>query len=222
MGSICAVIPAYNEAASVGSVVASALDFVDGVVVVDDGSEDPTAEAARAAGAQVILHESNRGKGAALETGFAWARERGCAAAMTLDADGQHDPAEIPRLVEAFEAGADVVVGTRMYSRRGMPPLRAFTNFLTSLVTSCMAGRRITDSQSGFRMFRMSTAGTLRAATSRFESETEVLIKAARCGLSIREVRVRTIYGDEKSKISPFVDTVRFIMMALRLIFVER
>lgn len=222
MGRICAVIPAYNEARRVGFVVASTLPFVDEVVVVDDGSCDGTADAAAAAGARVIGHETNRGKGAALETGLSWARRSGCAAAVTLDADGQHDPAEIPRLEEGLRKGADIVLGTRMHARRGMPPLRAFTNFVTSLVTSCIAGRRITDSQSGFRLFRMATAGALVATGSRFEGETEVLVMAARKGMKIREVPITTIYGTEESKINPLADTGRFIIMALRLIFLER
>jgi glycosyltransferase involved in cell wall biosynthesis len=222
LGRICAVIPACNEAERVGPVVASTRPFVDEVVVIDDGSRDGTADVAAAAGARVISHETNRGKSAAIETGLSWARGSACTAVVMLDADGQHDPAEIPRLVEGFRKGADIVLGTRMYDRRDMPGLRAFTNFVTSLVTSCIAGRRITDSQSGFRLFRMATAGTLVMAGSRFEGETEVLVKAARKGMAIREVPITTIYGTEESKINPLADTGRFIYMALRLIFFDR
>jgi len=222
VGKICAVIPAYNEAATVGKVAARVLEFVDCAVVVDDGSTDGTAEKAAAAGASVAVHESNRGKGAAIATGLAWARAHRCEGAVLLDADGQHDPREMPRLEEAFLRGADIVLGSRMRARAGMPPVRAFTNFITSLVTSCMVGRRITDSQSGYRLLRVDTAGALRAAGSRFDMETEMLIRAARAGLVIREVPITTIYGREKSKINPLADTFRFIIMALRLIFTDR
>ncbi len=222
MADICAVIPAYNEAASVARVAAGALDAAGCALVVDDGSTDGTAEAAAAAGARVVRHKQNRGKGAAIATGLAWARGHGYEAAVFLDGDGQHDPGEICRLVEAYRQGADIVLGSRMQSRAGMPPLRAFTNFLTSLVTSCIAGCRISDSQSGFRLLRIDTAGWMAAEAGRFESETEILIRAARRGMKIRDVPVSTIYAGEQSKIDPSADTGRFILMALRLIFIER
>ncbi len=220
---MAAVIPAYNEADKVAAVVEGSLSFVDAVVVVDDCSSDRTREAAEAAGAVVISHERNRGKGAALHTGLRWAGERGFAAAVTLDADGQHDPAEIPRLVRRFRAtSADIVVGTRMRNRADMPLDRALTNLVTSIVISAIAGTRISDSQCGFRLIRLATAGRLRIATSRFESESEILVKAARRGMKIVEAPVTAIYRDEESKINPFKDTCRFIRMSLRLIFVDR
>ncbi len=222
-GRICAVIPAYNEADRVGGVVRRTLPHVDRVIVVDDGSADATAEAARSAGADAVRHDRNLGKGAALATGLQRAAAAGFDGAVTLDADGQHDPDEVPRLIAAFrDTGADIVLGTRMGDRRGMPLVRALTNLVTSIVISCLAGRRITDSQCGFRVLRLSTAGRLPLSASRYDTESEILVKAARLSMSIKEVPIDTIYGGETSKISPLVDTWRFIRLALRLIFVER
>ncbi len=220
---ICAVIPAYNEAGRIGEVVRETLIQVERVLVVDDGSADDTADAARSAGAEVIIHEKNRGKGAALSTGLARAGEEGFEAAVTLDADGQHNPAEIGRFIEAYvKSGADMVVGTRMSDRSTMPVVRSLTNLVTSVVISCLAGRRITDSQCGFRLIRLSTAGRMPLAAARYDTESEILVKAGRHGMLIKEVPISTIYRDEKSKINPLVDSWRFVRLALRLLFVER
>ena len=223
LAGICAIIPAYNEEERIASVVAGASKFVDAVVVVDDGSTDRTASAAEAAGATVVRHARNLGKGRALETGLGHAAGHGFAAAITLDADGQHDPDEIPRFTEKFAAaGADVIVGTRMHDRAGMPWIRILTNFVTSVVVSLIAGRRITDSQSGYRLLKCATAARLPVSGARFDAEPELLVKAARRGLRIEEVPVSTIYRGEKSKINPLRDTCRFVLLALRLIFVDR
>lgn len=223
MEKICAVIPAYNEARAIRAVVGAAVDNADAVVVVDDGSSDGTAQAAEAAGALVITHEVNLGKGQALATGIAWAVENGFDAAVTLDADGQHDPLQIPRFVDRFRTtGADIVLGTRMYNRGNMPLVRALTNLVTSIVISCIAGQRITDSQSGYRLLKCATAGALPVTGARFDAESEILVKAARAGLTIREVPISAIYRGETSSINAFRDTCRFIFLALRLIFLRR
>ncbi|MCD6405077.1 MAG: glycosyltransferase family 2 protein [Planctomycetes bacterium] len=223
MEKICAVIPAYNEAEALGAVVAAAAGSADAVLVVDDGSSYGTAQAAEAAGAVVVTHEVNLGKGQALATGIAWAVENGFDAAVTLDADGQHDPSQIPRFVDRFRTtGADIVLGTRMYNRENMPLVRALTNLVTSIVISCIAGQRITDSQSGYRLLKCATAGTLPVQGARFDAESEILVKAARKGLKITEVRISTIYQGEVSSINAFRDTCRFILLALRLIFLRR
>jgi glycosyltransferase involved in cell wall biosynthesis len=219
----CAVIPALNEAARIAPVVEGARRHVDAVVVVDDGSSDDTAAVAAAAGAHVVRHPTNLGKGRALNAGIRWAVDNGFDAVITLDADGQHLAVEIPRFTEAYSRHKpDIILGTRMGDRRGMPLVRAFTNFLTSAVISCAAGRRISDSQSGYRLLKCSTACLLPLKGSRFDAEPEILVKACRRGLTLREVAVSTVYGDEVSKIHPLRDTLRFITLMLRLIFLER
>jgi len=219
----CALIPALNEAAHIGDVVRGARPYVETVLVVDDGSTDSTAAAAEEAGAVVLRHQTNLGKGCALDTGIKWATEKGYDAVITLDADGQHLAVEIPHLTEAFiKHRPDIVLGTRMGNCRGMPLVRKMTNRVTSFFVSMLAGKRITDSQSGYRLLKCDTACKLTTRSSRFDAESEILVKACREGMAIREVTVSTVYGDEKSKIHPFRDTVRFISLMLRLMFVER
>ena len=212
-----AVIPARDAAATVGGVVRRLREVLPGaeVVVVDDGSTDATGDQARAAGAIVVRHPVNRGKGAALESGFDEALRRGCDAALALDADGQHDPAFAPRLLDAL-ARADVVVGSREGNRAGMPWLRRATNDVTTWFVSQLAGRRIPDSQSGYRAIRASVLRVVRPESRRFEYESEFLIGAARAGFEIGESPVPTLYNAPGSHIHPFRDTLRFIRLVLR------
>ncbi|MHC5056550.1 MAG: glycosyltransferase family 2 protein [Planctomycetota bacterium] len=217
-------MPAYNEERHITQVVRGARELGFPTLVVDDASADATVERARVAGAEVVRHERNRGKGMALATGFAWARERGFAAAVVLDGDGQHDPAEIPLFVACTErTGADIVVGSR-FLRRGcadgvdaMPPHRKITNWFMSRVLSRMAGTRLTDTQSGFRLVRTDAWFSLGLSTGGFDTESEMLVRASRLGMLVREVPIRTIYGDEVSSISPVRDTLRWIALLWRL-----
>lgn len=208
----CVLIPAYNEEKRIAEVVAASTPGAARVIVVDDGSSDTTADRAKSAGADVVLHEVNRGKGAAVATGFRRALELGYPWVIVLDADGQHDPAEIPGFFKAQEkTGADVVVGTRMTDTADMPLIRRWTNVFTSSVVSRLAGQQIPDSQSGFRLYRTKCLDGLELTTSNFDAESEILIYLARRGAKIGSTPIRTIYGDEVSKIRPIRDTIRFI-----------
>lgn len=215
----CVIIPAFNEEERVAAVVSGARAVVSRVIVVDDGSSDATAEKARAAGAAVLRHGENRGKGAALHTGLEYALAEGFEAAITVDADGQHDVAEIPAFIEEYVAShADIVVGSRMRDHRGMPIVRAVTNRLTSSVLSLIAGQRITDSQSGFRLIRCATAARLPVLTTRYDAESEIIVRAIRSGMKVSEIPIKTIYGARKSKINPVVDTCRFLRLVWSLL----
>jgi glycosyltransferase involved in cell wall biosynthesis len=209
------LIPAYNEAARVGKVVAVAHRHVDEVVVVDDGSTDETVTAAEKAGAKVLRHQQNRGKGAAIATALDYFGRSDAELAVLLDADGQHDPSEIDKFVNAAETDRiDVVVGSRMGDVRRMPRVRLWTNQFTSWVTSRLAGQRIPDSQCGFRLLRRTVLKDLRPSTARFETETEMLIQASRAGHKIISVPIRTIYEPGRtSRIHPWRDTVRFFRL---------
>jgi len=216
MSSRCiALIPAYNEAARVAKVVAVAHRHVDEVVVVDDGSTDETVTAAEKAGAKVLRHQQNRGKGAAIATALDYFGRSDAELAVLLDADGQHDPSEIDKFVNAAETDRiDVVVGSRMGDVRRMPRVRLWTNQFTSWVTSRLAGQRIPDSQCGFRLLRRTVLKDLRPSTARFETETEMLIQASRAGHKIISVPIRTIYEPGRtSRIHPWRDTVRFFRL---------
>jgi glycosyltransferase involved in cell wall biosynthesis len=214
----CAIIPAFNEERHIGEVARAVIDRGIPALVVDDCSADRTSSVARRVGATVITHESNTGKGGALATGFAWASENGYDAAIALDGDGQHDPAEIGRFLVAGEhTRADIIVGSRMSAARDMPPVRKATNWFMSMVLSWMAGQRLTDTQSGYRLIRTDAWRRLGLSTSRFDAESEMLVRACRMGMVVREVPIRTIYGDEKSHMRPVRDTLRWIRLLWRM-----
>ncbi len=198
-----------------GRVVAAVKEYLADVLVVDDGSPDGTGAEAARAGASVIRLEPNRGKGAALLAGLAEARRRGFDAAVTVDADGQHDAAAIPAMLAALGRGADVVIGTRMKDLRGMPPQRIFSNTFTSAVISALAGRPVRDSQTGYRALRLAALEKLPLKRRGFDLESEMLLKAARGGAKIAHVTVPTIYGDERSKINVLADTYRFLRVVV-------
>jgi glycosyltransferase involved in cell wall biosynthesis len=213
-----AFIPAYNEAARVAAVVAKTRPLVNEVVVIDDGSTDDTSAVARAAGATVLRHAQNRGKGVAIATALEFFGKSDAEFAVFLDADGQHDADEIPRLVETAQAtGACIVVGSRMNDTIGMPLMRRLTNRFTSWLTGYLAQQRIPDSQCGFRLLRRAVLADLRLTTGSFETETEMLIQAARAGHKLASVPIRTIYREGRhSRIRPCRDTIRFIQLAVR------
>jgi glycosyltransferase involved in cell wall biosynthesis len=213
---IVAVIPAYEEAPRVGAVVAGANAQLP-VLVVDDGSTDGTAAVAEAAGATVLRQRPNQGKGAALRAGFRWALDHAFEAALTLDADGQHDPAEIPALLAArARTGADLIIGRRDFGR--MPPIRQLSNRLGGLAFSWAVGRRIPDNQSGYRLVsRRLMEATLASGESGFEFEVEMITTAIRAGWMIDWVPIRTIYAGEPSHIDPwrhFTSFVRIVRAA--------
>lgn len=215
---VCALIPAYNEARRVGKVVAGALRQGVMAVVVDDGSSDGTDEAARKAGATVLRHRDNRGKGEALKTGFGHAVDQRMDAVITLDGDGQHDTAEIPKFITHGERySSDIVLGCRMGDVESMPRIRKWTNQVTSAVISRLAHVRIRDSQSGYRLIRTTVLEELDLFSEKYDLESEILVQAARAGFRISEVPVRTIYDGSTSDIHPGLDTLRFIRLALRL-----
>ena len=214
---VIAVIPARDAATTIGDVVRRIRRVLPAaeVIVVDDGSTDATGETAREAGAVVVRHAANLGKGAALETGFDEALRRGCDAVVTLDADGQHDPAFAPKLLKGLDR-ADLVIGSRERDRTGMPWLRRATNDVTTWFVSLLARRRIPDSQSGYRAIRASVLRAVRPRSRRFEYESEFLIGTARAGFEIGEAPVPTLYNAPGSHIHPFRDTLRFIRLVLR------
>jgi glycosyltransferase involved in cell wall biosynthesis len=217
-----AILPALNAARHLPAVIAGIQARQPGlrVLVVDDGSSDGTGETARAAGAEVLVHEVNRGKGGALKSGYAWATREHLDWVYTMDADGQHLPAEMQGFQDAAAAGAlDVVVGTRMARTTNMPWLRKRTNQFTSWVISRLAGCRIPDSQNGYRLYRVACLEGLTLRTSRYDSESEVLVRLARRGFRIGSAPVTTVYGDETSSINPFIDTGRFCRLVFMLMF---
>lgn len=216
------VIPCKNVEAAIGPLIGRVrgIDAALDVLVVDDGSTDGTGREARKAGAAVLRHETNRGKGAALRTGFDHAVGRGYDALITMDGDLQHDPAAIPAFLAALKAGGgDIVIGTRMRAVGEMPRIRIWTNRTTSRVVSRLAGQSIPDSQSGYRIMKISVVRDLPLVTSRYDTESEVLIRAARRGARIVSIPIESIYADGVSHINPVIDTLRFLRLVVRSLF---
>ena len=215
--NVAALIPAYFEEAQIQAIARRTLAQLDHVLVLDDGSPDRTAEEARKAGVEVIRHERNKGKGAAIKTGFRELMARGFAYVLVLDGDGQHLPEEIPDFIqEANRSGAPLVVGTRMSDTRKMPWVRKLTNRFMSAQISRLCGQPVPDSQCGFRMMHRDVIPHLYCESNNYDYETEMLLIASREGFRIASVPVSTIYGEEKSKIHPVRDTVRFLKLIAR------
>jgi len=210
----CAIIPAYREGGRIGPVVSEVLKYMPHVIVVDDGSPDNTSSEAEQAGAIVIRHEVNRGKGAALDTGFRAARERGYDFVVTMDGDGQHAAADVPCFIEAYTRTAvPVWVGSRMSDTKTMPFVRRMTNRFMSWLLSREMGQRVPDTQCGFRLYKVDVVPELPLESARFAAESEILMELSHKGVKIGSISIATIYGSEKSKIHPVKDTVRFIKM---------
>ena len=190
----CAIVPAYRAARTVGSVVAEARRHVETVIVVDDGSDDGTLEAASGAGAEVVRHARNAGKGEALTTGLGRARQLGFEVAICLDADGQHDPAEIPRLAEGSPNPRALVLGVRDLRAAGAPGANVFSNAISNFFLSLFIGQHLPDTQCGFRRYPVRATLALGLVGWQYEWEAEVLIRAARAGLPLVPVPIRVRY----------------------------
>ena len=213
METILALIPGFQEGPRIAAVAEGARAFLP-VVVVDDGSTDDTASQAESAGATVLVQRPNAGKGAALRLGFRYALDHGAVAVVTLDADGQHDPAEIPAFLVAFEAGRpELVVGRRDFG--SMPAVRRLSNTLGGWVFSAAVGRRVTDNQSGYRLIgrRLMTA-LLDSEETGFEFEVEMIARCIALGLPMTDVPIRTIYGGEPSHIRPWRHFTEFLRVS--------
>jgi glycosyltransferase involved in cell wall biosynthesis len=201
--SIVALIPGYQEEPRIAAVVVGAARHLP-VVVVDDGSTDDTAAVAESAGATLIRQTPNQGKGAALRAGFRYALDQGADAVVTLDADGQHDPDEIPTFLAAFERDRpELVIGRRDFSR--MPAVRRLSNTIGGWVFSAAVGRGVPDNQSGYRLIgRRLMLALLDSDEPGFEFEVEMIARCIALGLPIAWVPIRTIYANEPSHIRPW------------------
>jgi len=211
--AVIAVIPAYQAAPTLDVVVRSTLEHLP-VIVVDDGSADDTSAVAEAAGAQVLRQEPNQGKGAALRRGFQHALDAGAEAVLTLDADGQHDPACAPDFLAAWrERGAPLIIGRRDFGQ--MPLSRRIANNLGTQTFSWAVGRHIEDNQSGYRLIaKPLLPHLLGSREAGFEFEVEMITDAIRAGLVIDWVPIPTIYEDAGSHISPISHVTNFLRVA--------
>lgn len=209
-------VPVYNEEVAVGSVVLKAQEYVDEVLVVDDGSSDDTRRVARLAAATVISHRRNLGKGAAIRTAFDYVRRNGHEILVLIDGDGQHDSDEIPKLTEGITRHeADIVVGTRWGKTNGMPLHRRMGKRILDYATAAVGGH-LTDSQSGFRAFSRAAVDVLDVQSLGFGVESEILIRAKEAGLRIAEVPIGARYDVDGSTKGPLEHGFRVVDSVLR------
>ncbi len=201
-----AVVPAFRCRATVGAVVEGLRRWIGDVLVVDDGSADGTDEAARAAGARVLVRSANGGKGCALRDGLAVLLAGPVTHVAFVDADGQHDPRDLPALLEAARAGADFVVGSRLRDVAAMPAKNYWANTIGDRVLSRMTGLDVEDGQSGYRVVATGLLRRIHLRAERYSIENEILIKAAPFVTRFASVPIRTIYG-VRSHYRPFRDT---------------
>lgn len=222
VADVAVVIPAYEAEATIGAVVADVRRHLGRVWVVDDGSRDATAERAAAAGAEVLRHPANAGKGAALLSGLRALAAAGVARAVTLDADGQHLGDEIPALLAASDgAPGAIIVGVRQKAGHTIARANRFGNWVADGLLHLIAGRPLPDTQCGFRVYPVEPTLALGAEGRRFEFETEILLRAARRGVPIVGVPVRVHYPPVAERVShfrPWVDTLRIIGIVVRLL----
>ena len=213
-----AVIPAYQDEKHIGDIVRRTRERLDHVLVIDDGSTDQTAQRAREAGAEVIVHTQNRGKGEAIKTGLGHWLDQEVTWVTLLDSDGQHLPEEIDRFLSAAGSatGPTFFIGNRMNNLAGMPFIRRVVNRHMSRRISRVCGQKIPDTQCGYRMLDRQLIPELLGGGHLFDYETEVLIIASGKGYQIESVPITTVYTDQVSKIHPMRDAIRFFKLMWR------
>lgn len=218
------LIPAYNSERYINDLLdrIEKMGLLDKVVVVNDGSKDNTVKICNDRGVTVLSNERNGGKGSALKKGFKFMAENSVEFFLTIDSDLQHDVKYIPEFIKKYEeTGADIIVGNRLGDTSTMPVERIFSNRTTSLIVSLLAGCRIPDSQSGYRLIRTAVVQEVILTSDKFEMESEILIKAGRKKFRIESLPISALYEGAHSSINVLRDTYRFIRLVFRSIIVR-
>jgi len=204
------IIPAYNEAKHLGDVITRTNKFCKDIIVVDDGSRDKTRAVAKAGNAVVLTHLVNLGKGAALKTGCDFAISHGADILIALDADGQHDPEEIPRFLAGLQEGSSIVFGIRQFNQ-AMPLVLRFGNWAISLCANLLYHVRLSDTQCGYRAFTREAYGKIRWNSSDYSMESEIVAKTGRERLKYSQIPITTVYSD-KYKGTTVLDGIRIMI----------
>lgn len=218
---ILVLVPAHNEEKMIGYLLKELKKYFNNILVVNDGSTDRTKEIAEKEGVFVISHKFCKGKGGALKTGFEFALKNGYSAVLTIDADGQHLPLDAYRLAQYFEKRKEmgILIGKRDIFSKNMPIIRKITNFSMSFLISLLSFQWIPDTQCGLRLIKTDVLKKVKLYTSHFETESEILIKASWKFFKIKSIPIQTVYKEERSKIKPLKDTLRFFRMLLFITF---
>ena len=219
----CVIIPTYNEEKMIGALVGQVKSLGLPVIVIDDGSQDKTSIVAGREGAVVLRNPDNQGKGASLRKGMKYALNSNFDAVITMDGDGQHLPSDINFFLRLAQySHSQVFIGNRMSKLKNMPWVRVFTNKFMSWLISKITKQKIPDTQCGFRLFKKEALSLISLKTSKYETESEALIRASRLGFRIESVPIKTVYNNEKSQINPFIDTLRFIRFICKEVWTTR
>lgn len=215
-----ALIPAYNSAEYLLKLLPEIESQIQDILVIDDGSSDATSQIAESMGVNLLRHDTNRGKGAALKTGFAYALDKGFDAVITLDSDGQHQPQYIPAFIKEYaNTTGDLIIGSRIADKADMPFPRRFSNWTTSHLLSLLIKTRIDDLQCGFRLYSRRLLETVHLESDHFELETEIVIKAVQAGMIPHFIPIKVEYGyGFPSHMNEFRDTLRWCRMVLEYI----
>ncbi|MBO7718821.1 MAG: glycosyltransferase family 2 protein [Methanosphaera sp.] len=223
MSSVAVILPAYNEEVAIGSMVILSLEYADEVIVVDDGSTDRTAKISELAGATVLQHPSNKGKGVALKTGFDYASKYDII--VTIDADGQHNPSEIPGIIKPIvDDIADIVNGSRYLNGHdnNTPTYRRVGQTVLDTATNLAAGVKLTDSQSGFRAFSSESIKYFEFNPDGFGIESDMLIEASQNNLRIVEVPISVRYDVQTTRENPVIQGLSVLMRILEIMRFNR
>lgn len=219
----CVLIPIYNEEKAVGPLVSKIVAMAMDVVVVDDASQDNSASIAEENGAIVLRHGRNRGKGASLRQGFEYILNKDYRAVIIMDGDGQHNAEDIPKFIAAIQGlRKQIIIGNRMENLKNMPLLRRLTNKFMSSLISAIIDQRIPDTQCGYRLIARPVLEKIKLTTSKYETDSEILIAAGQEGFTIGSIEIETIYQKETSQIKPLIDTLRFIKFITKIVISKR
>lgn len=218
---IALLIPAYNEEEYIQGVIKSCTSYGMDIIIIDDGSSDSTAEKVRSLisssgnNLKLLVHPENIGKGKALITGFEYIVNNDYAGVITLDADGQHDPDEIKDFLKIVrDESPDLVIGNRLGNTSGMPFIRLATNVFTSWIISNIAGKKVSDVQSGYRYLKSDALRKIKLRTSNFDTEPEIVMRAGWHNMKILNIPIKTIYHDNfTSYVNPVTDTIKFFKL---------
>ncbi|MCM8797352.1 MAG: glycosyltransferase family 2 protein [Candidatus Omnitrophica bacterium] len=222
---VCVVIPTFNESKTIGRLIddIKALNLNLDILVVDDGSRDDTSDIAIVHGAKVLKNAKNEGKGASLIKGFTYVLQNNFDAAIAMDGDGQHLAQDLPLFVRRAESSdSQIFVGNRMKAVKNMPLVRILTNRFMSWLISAITKQKISDTQCGFRLIKREALEKIKLSSTKYEIESEILIKCSRLGFKIESVPIKTVYGLEISRINPLRDTFRFIAFILKETWILR
>jgi len=215
---VCAIIPTYNNSATLSAVVADVLAVLPDIFVVNDGSTDDTAQILQSFGERisVVTYPKNRGKGYALRRGFEAARSKGFDAAVTLDSDGQHLASDIPVLLDAYahnEGG--IVVGSRKFDNPNMPSKNSFANRFSNFWFTVQTARRLPDTQTGFRVYPLKKIGRHNPLNNRYEAELELLVRCVWKDVDIINCPINVYYPPREERVSHFRPTADFVRISL-------